>query len=275
MSSDARLRELGFSSETWIEVFRIFLWRSPNTKAKSSKQVLLTLTKLLLKQPEAVARQCLKDHVVSSVVTMVCEQGDYSSVKPAFQVLEHFLNKGLIEYIDIVSQMAQRGGSQKVFDPTDVSGEEQQLVEPVSISRIELAGLIEAFTSHVLNWLIYPDVAPLVGRLLTSFFKAFRDRPTENGDTNRLEYELPLWVTPIKEAIKREPLVLDICETQVLPSLLALDSTDTAAFLDSLPVQDLRGGNTESHTVVDIQLCLSTLNICADSRRRMTFGMIY
>lgn len=145
-------------------------------------------------------------------------------------------------------------------------------IEPPTVSRIESVGLIEAFTFHILSWLKYPDIASLAGRVLSSFFKAFRSGPSENGDTRRPGYKLPLWVRPIKEAIAREPLVLEICETHILPSLLALDSTDTVAFLDTLPVQDLRDGKSRSHTVVDIQLCLSTLNICAESRRRMTYG---
>lgn len=268
------MRDLGFSSETWIEVFRIFLLRSPNTKAKSSKQVLLTLTKLLLKQPDAAVRQCLKEHVISSVVKMICEPGDYLSVKPAFQVLEHFLNKGVVEASDIVDQMAQRGGFQKEPYRTKISRQEQQLPEPPFLSRIGPVSLIEAFTSHVLNWLKYPDIAPLAGRLLSSFFKPFRGCSTENGDTSCFGYNFPLWMTPIKEAIKREPSVLEICEIHILPGLLALNSTDTATFLDTLPVQDLQDGHSGSHTACDIQLYLSTLNICAESRMRMTSGMI-
>lgn len=275
MSSDLRLRELGFSSETWIEVFQIFLSRSPNTKAKSSKQVLHTLTKLLSKQPKAGVRQCLKESVIYSVVMMICEQEDYSSVKPAFQVLEHFLNKEVVESFDILSQMAQRGGLKNGSYPTNMSREEQQLFEPLYLSQSEIVSLIEAFTSHILNWLKYPDIAPLAGRLLSSFFKAFQGHPTKDGDTKHPECKLPLWVTPIKEVVRREPFLLEICETHVLPNLLAISSTDTAAFLDTLPVQDLRGGRSGSHTVSDIQLCLSTLNICADRRMRMKPGMIY
>lgn len=205
---------------------------------------------------------------------MICEQGDYSSVKPAFQVLELFLNKGIIEYCDIVDQMAQCGGFHAGPYSTNIS-REQQLLEPLPLSQIESEGLIEAFTTHVLNWSKYPDIAPLAGRLLYSFFKSFRSRPTEDGDTRRLGYTFPLWVTPIKEAIKREPFILEICETHILPSLLALNSTDTTAFLDTLPVQDLRDGKSESHTVFEIQLCLSTLNSCAENHRRITSGTIY
>ena len=274
LSSDSRLRELGFSSEIWIEVFGIFLLRSPSTKAKSSKQVLLTLTKLLSKHPKATVRRGLQEYATSSVVMMICEQGDYSSVKPAFQVLEHFLNKGIIRFCDIIDKMAQSGGFHGGSYPTNISTE-QELLEPLPLSRIESLGLIEAFTAHVLDWSKYPDIAPLAGRLLYSLFKSFRDRPTEDGDIECLGYVFPLWVTPIKEAIKRELIILEICETHILPSLLALNPTDTTAFLDTLPVQDLQDGKSSSHTVFEIQLCLSTLNSFAENRRRITSGKIY
>lgn len=204
---------------------------------------------------------------------MIYEQQDYSSVKSAFQVLDHFLGKSIVEYSDIVVQVAQREEFQKGPGHTNISREGLHLRDSYGLSPVELVGLIEGFTSQVLNWLKYPDIAPLVGRLLALFFKSVRGLQTQSGDTKRLEHKLPLWVTPIKEAIKKEPFVLEICETHILPSLLALDATDTASFLDTLPVKDLREGNAGSHTVVDVQLCLSTLKICADSRKLMIFGM--
>ncbi|MCJ1464709.1 hypothetical protein MMC07_003322 [Pseudocyphellaria aurata] len=273
-SSDLSVRKIGFSSETWVEVFRIFLLRSPNIKAKSSKQVLLTLTKLLSKQPIKAVQQCLIEYVIDSVVMMIYEQQDYSSVKPAFQVLDHFLVRDIVEYSDIVAQMArskaQREGLQKGPGHTKSSSEGLHIRESFDLSLDEVVLLIEAFTSQVLNWSKYPDLAPLVGRLLASFFKSVRGLQTKSGDTKRFKYKLPLWLTPIKEAIQKELLVLEICETHILPSLLALDTTETAAFIDTLPVKDLREGNTESHTVIDIELCLSTLKICADSRKCTT-----
>ncbi len=269
LSSDARLRDVCFASRTWLEMFELFLSRSQNAKAKPMKQFLRTLTNLLLKQPNAAVKESLKKHAVVSAVGMIYEESGFFLVKPAFQVLEHFLHREVIEPSAIVGEMGKKYGFRKETKTVNVSREESRIFNSKSLSPVESASMAEAFMSCVLEWLKYPDIAPIAGRLLLSFFKRTLVHPVENAHPNYPEYELPLWVTPLRDFIQKEPTFLEICETQVMPGLLGLSPTDTQAFLDGLPLKNLREGNTGCHDVIEVQLCLAALRICEEKNKCM------
>lgn len=260
LSSDARLRGLSFASKTWIKVFELFLSRSQNAKAKPLKQFLHTLTKLLSKQPDPAIQASLKEHAVTSTVAMIIGQKDFSLVKPAFQVLEHFLHKGVIVSSDIIREFARRctiGTGSNTIN-VRISRDELGEFNTESLSSIETLSLTEAFALRVFEWLKYPDIAPIAGRLLQSFFKHLQRAMFSDFQLNN---KVPLWMAPLREFIDSEPSLFEICEAHVLPGLLGLSFDDALAFLENLPVQALQQGNAESLTLLEIQLCLSVLKI--------------
>lgn len=263
LSSDSRLRDFCFASATWIEVFELFLSRSYNAKAKPSRQVLLTLTKLWTRQPDAFAAVSIREHVISSTVKTIYNHGDDSSVKPAFQTLELFLSKGVIESSDIVNKMARKR-LQTELSVTDTSSEALWFPNSTCAFPHQFVNLIEKFTQSILEWLKYPDIAPIAGRLLHHFFKPFRCRSTEIHHENTYENKPLLWMKPLKDFIKNKPSLLEICESHVLPGLLGLNSNDTVFFLNSFPLDDLKEGNAGNHGLVEIQLFLSALKFCVD-----------
>lgn len=273
LSSDARLRELSFASTTWISVFELFLSRSQNAKAKPLRQFLHTWTNLLSKQPDPAVQASLKEQAVTSTVTMIIDQNDFSLVKPAFQVLEHFLHKGVIVSFDIIREVARicTNGTESNNIYVRISTEKSGELDPESLSPIEILSLIEAFALRVFEWLRYPDIAPIAGRLLQSFFKhsqgsKFRD--------SQPKIKAPLWVAPLREFLENEPSMFETCEAHVLPGLLDLSFNDTLAFLETLPVQALQEGNAESLTLLEIQLCLAALKISSNTPTGTYFPLL-
>lgn len=270
VSSDARLRELSFASKTWIEIFELFLSRSQNAKTKPLRQCLQTLTKLLSKQPDPAVQLSLKEHAVTSTIAMITDQNDFSLVKPAFQVLEHFLHKSVIVPFDIIREVARIctiGKESNTFN-VRISREESGELNPELLSSIQTLTLTEAFALRVLEWLKYPDIAPIAGRLLQSFFKHSQDSRISDCPPNN---KAPLWAAPLREFIDNEPSLFETCEAHVLPGLLDLSFDDTLAFLETLPVQALQDGNIESLTLLEIQLCLSVLKISSGMLTGMYF----
>lgn len=273
LSSDARLRELSFASKTWIGIFELFLSRSQNAKTKPLKQFLQTLTKLLSKQPDPAVQLSLKEHAVTSTIAMITGQNDFSLVKPAFQVLEHFLHKGVIGSFDIIREVARIctiGTESNTFN-VRISREESGELNPESLSSIQTLTLTEAFALRVFEWLKYPDIAPIAGRLLQSFFKHSQDSKISDCPPNN---KAPLWVAPLREFVDNEPSLFETCEAHVLPGLLDLSFDDTLAFLETLPVQSLQKGNVESLTLHEIQLCLSVLKISSGTLTGMYFSIL-
>ena len=263
LSSDSRLRDFCYASTTWIEVFGLFLSRSHNAKSKPLKQILLTLTKLLMRQPDTSAAISIKKHVITSTVTMIGEDSNESSVKPAFQTLQHFLSKGVIESTDIVNELA-RERFRREGNGVDTSEEALWFSNSIFDFSPLCVKLIENFTSSILEWLKYPDIAPIAGHLLHSFFKSFQYRSNQNHQEESLKNKLLLWTKPLTEFIKNEPSLLEICESHVLPGMLELNPNDTMTFLNTFPLVDLKEGKTGNLDFIDIQLCLSTLKFCVD-----------
>lgn len=271
VSSDARLRDLSFASKTWIGIFELFLSRSQNAKTKPLRQFLQTLTKLLSTQPDHAVQLSLKEHAVTSTIAMITDQKDFSLVKPAFQVLEHFLHKSVIVPFDIIREVARIctiGKESNTFN-VRISREDLEELNPESMSSIQTLTLTEAFALRVLEWLKYPDIAPIAGRLLQSFFKHSQYSKISDCPPNN---KAPLWAAPLREFIDNEPSLFETCEAHVLPGLLDLSFDDTLAFLETLPVQALQEGNIESLTLVEIQLCLSVLKISSGTLTGMYFS---
>lgn len=274
VSSDARLRELSFASKTWIGIFELFLSRSQNAKTKPLKQFLQTLTKLLIEQPDPAVQLSLKEHAVTSIIAMITDQNDFSLVKPAFQVLEHFLHKGVIVSFDIIREVARIctiGTESNTFN-VRILREESGELNPESLSSIQTLTLTKAFALRVFEWLKYPDIAPIAGRLIQSFFKYSQDSKIRDCPPNNKAP--PLWAAPLREFIDNEPSLFETCEAHVLPGLLDLSFDDTLAFLETLPVQALQEGNVESLTLLEIQLCLSVLKISSGTLTGMYFSIL-
>ena len=139
-----------------------------------------------------------------------------------------------------------------------ISSEGSGELNPEFLLPIEILSLTEAFALRVFEWLKYPDIAPIAGRLLQTFFK--HSQGSEFGDCQPRN-KAALWVAPLREFLENEPSLFETCEAHVLPGLLDLSFDDTLAFLETLPVQALREGNAESLTLLEIQLCLSVSKI--------------
>lgn len=266
-SSDRRLQNFCYASQTWVEVYELFLARSQNNKSKPVKQLLLTLTKVLTRNPVDSAQEFLVKYVISTAVLAICDHDDFPSVKPAFQVLEHFIDKKIVHASEIIFQLAQKSSFQEETILLSLAIENLNLQDPLSIPQHLQVSAIRKFVTNVLGWVRYPDVAPIGGRLVVTFFKSLQ--------TLRFEFSLPLWVKPVIELLELEPSLFEIFECHVLPQLLRLNvGRDHQPFLDTNLLQDLRNGNSAKHSDVEIQLCLLALRVGMEMDTSKKSGMI-
>ena len=266
-SSDRRLRNFCFASQTWVEVYELFLARSQNNKSKPVKQLLLTLTKVWTKNPLDSVQHFLVRYVVSTAVLAICDHDDFPSVKPALQILEHFINKKIVHPSQIILQLAQKCSFQGETKPANLEIENLNLQGPSSIPQHLQVSVIRKFVTDILGWVRYPDVAPIGGRLVVTFFKSLQAPHTEFG--------LPLWVKPVIDLLELEPSLFEIFECHILPGLLRLNvGRDHQPFLDTNLLQDLRNGNSAKHSDVEIQLCLLALRVGMEMGTSKKSGMI-
>ena len=103
----------------------------------------------------------------------------------------------------------------------------------------------------------------MAGRLLSSFLTSLQLKVTE---VDQYGDKLDTWIRPVHRFIKKHPDLIELFIHHILPDLLRMDTSTSTAFLEVLPLDDLRRGITGRLDAVDIQIYLMAL------RAREEFG---
>ena len=265
-SSNTKIKLLAFDCAAWTQIFEIYLTSSENHKSKPMGHLLSTLIRIVSRYPNEPGRVFLIRHAVSGAVLALDGDNELSSVKAAIQVLERFISKNIINSYQLMSILDEK----KELGFVSVAASKLQLIKP--LRHLEWVNLMDGFVSCVLRWVHHPNVAPSIGRFISTFFLSLQKDLAECEPEECMSPELPLWFRPIQRTLEEQPELLHGLEKHVLPSLLRLNSADTQTFLATLPLEDLQGGIIGVHTIGDIQLCLLTvrifveLNSCHGSR---------
>ena len=249
-SSKDEVRGIAFDPQTWTKAFRILLESSANKKAKPTRRLLTTLTGLLSRQPLDRVKKMLTESAVSSSVSALFGSGDTISIKMAVQVLEHLLVKNVIA-ASLIIDLASGELEQNSTGDRDACA---------SISRAKA----QNFISQILEWLEYPDCVSAISRFLPVFVTALERKSFSERNVSRdgeIKSALPIWIDPVKLYHKKYPLNLESLEKHVLPCLLSLSERDSKAFLDTLPLENIRQGSFGSCSEADLQLCLLTARV--------------
>lgn len=270
-SSVPEIRAICFASETWIEIFGLFLATWQNSKSKPMKQVMFTLAKVLSQHIDENTRNTLKNHVITTTVSIICQPSSSFSIKPVFQVLEHFIQKGVIDASDLVLQYSERlsrVGESILVETTELTLRDKPIQFPS-------APQVETFISNVLDWVRYPDIASITGGFLVAFCRSLQKHPCVKARTHCSTHISPLWAAPIKNALQREPNLLEIFGLYILPGLLKLNPSETKDFLDTLPLEELMLGKARDLPTIDIEISLLTIRECLGLRLFAACGMFW
>ena len=214
------------------------------------RRLLVTLTKIISEHSSDDKPLPLIDHAVNSANQAISKQNDIASIKPAIQVLEHFLSRNIINALQIL----QVATSKDLHQSTTGS-----MKQPAATSNI--LGRVEDFTVGVLEWVQYPDCAPGIGRLLPAFFESLELLIEQDFSPVRILGEGPLWMNPIRRSLEARPNLLEVYESHILPGLLRGIPANRLAFFQTLPLNEIQHGNVGIHPVTDIQLCLLAAKI--------------
>ena len=265
-SSEHQIRRLSYNTETWTQAFTIFLTQPDHNRSKPMKRLLLTLTRLISKHPVGTEKILLLGNSTCLATRAIRKQHDFASIKPAIQLLEHFLSTGLISAAEIAQiRWPEQLGLVRT-EATKTDGQNP------STQQGQINQSVQDFALSLLEWIKYPDCAPAVGRFLPVLFKSLEE--SQNSDAGRTSNDdaTPLWISPIKQSLERCQDLLDVFETHILPGLLRLGSADVEAFLRLLPFESLQRGNIGSTSISDIQLCLLVAKIADGPSLSKHFG---
>ena len=230
------------------------------------RRLLLTLTRLISKHPVCTEKILLLGVSTCFATRAIRKQDDFASIKPAIQVLEHFLSTGLISTAEIAQVRWPEQLGLFRAEATKMDGQN------LNTRQGQINQSVQDFALSVLVWIKYPDCAPAVGRFLPVLFKSLEE--SQSGDVGRTSKDAttPLWISPVKQTLERYQDLLEVFEIHILPGLLHLGSADVEAFLMLLPFESIQRGNIGSTSVSDIQLCLLVAKTADDPSLRKHFG---
>ena len=252
------LKDVCFDLDTWETVLDIFLRRWDDNKPKPMRMLLRSLSNLISRDPILDRRFAKKDYAVNKSLAIVNNQNETSSVKAAFQVLDHLLSKDLISATDIMCAYAVLDGVQKRAGSIN-SPERPHSSEATDESKSERNQHGRDLILAILSWILYSDVAADAGRLVANITQSFHLLSDAT-----LEIRRPIWASPLHRFLQKHPESLEAVTNHVLPVLLKLNHNDALSFLQILPWENLRNGDSGRLSDADIVLCLSTADLAAE-----------
>ncbi|KAL8967630.1 MAG: hypothetical protein Q9183_002824 [Haloplaca sp. 2 TL-2023] len=198
-SEISHFRTLAFSQSIWSDVFEVFLTTSHNRKPKPLKLLLVALQKNLTKNPSQRLSKELVIYVCSRTWENICTHEDQTAfTKPALQALRHFMSKSIIHAQDIVS----------------------------AISRSEKGGDGEDHLRRTANHFPSLDsipnsqyTAPIAGRVISLFCRSLRLWSCTWAEAAVAPDSQPLWWSILKSSLKKEPSLINLFASHVLPEI--------------------------------------------------------
>ena len=257
-SSEFRIQYLSYKTETWTRALNVCFTKSDN-KSKPLRRLLVTLARLVSKNPVVTEKDLLLGTAICIATRAIRKLHGFADIKPAIQVLEHFLSSGLIDATEItqIKRPEELGLCRaKSMEKDNQNPETQQ--ENINQS-------VQKFALSVLEWMQYPDCAPAVGRFLPVFFKSFEESQNDDAVHTSKGGTTPLWISPVKQTLEQHQGLLEVFEIHILPGLFRLGPADVKAFLDMLPFESIQRGNIGSSSNSAIHLCLLVAKRAEDS----------
>ena len=195
----------------WSNAFNVYLEKSDSAKGKSVRQVLITLTGILLRNQNERAIE-LQDRAISNLVDIICQRQDRGKVKPALQVLAHFLHKDIATISKLVQVHAK--------------------ISSASTLGTDGAGIRRLFATF-LSWVVYHDTALSAGHLIKHFLAQLRRNVTQDA-LGFHESIVSVWIKPVIECLHQWPDRIQAFKTHVFPHCFLPNLDEFVHFLSSL-----------------------------------------
>ncbi|KAJ4298165.1 hypothetical protein N0V90_006064 [Kalmusia sp. IMI 367209] len=226
----------------WSRSFTIYLEKSDSAKGKSVRQVLVTLTNVLLRNQTQRAFE-LQDQAVAAFVDIICQRQDRIKVKPALQGLAHFLQKDITTIPKLV----------EVYSKS---------LEHTSVSLTDELGVQSLFTAF-LSWIVHHDTSLSAGHLIKSFLNQLR-RIRHQDTSTVYESVSSVWMKPVVDCLHQWPDRIQEFKTHVFPHCFLPNVDEYVQFLsylhfprhvasrDSIP-QELSAHTTKENGLEDFE----------------------
>lgn len=196
----------------WSKAFTTYLEKSDGARGKSVRQVLVTLTSILLRNQNQRAFE-LQERAITNLIDIICQRQDRGKVKPALQALAHFLQKDVATIPKLVD----------IYAKTLVQSSET----PTSGASVQT--LFAAF----LSWVVHHDTALSAGHLIKNFLAQLRR--TSNHDASEIgESIASVWMKPVVDCLCQWSDRMQEFKTHVFPHCFLPNVDEFIHFLSFL-----------------------------------------
>ncbi|OAF99231.1 HEAT repeat protein-like protein [Paraphaeosphaeria sporulosa] len=196
----------------WSRAFKIYLEKSDGAKGKSVRQVLVTLTSILLRNQTTRAYE-LQEWAIANLVDIICLRQDRSKVKPALQGLAHFIQKDIATIPRLMAVHANIVGS---------------------TSGLSVAGPdIQPLFSVLLAWIVHHDTSLSAGHVVKNFLAQLR-RTSHQGPTTVHDSVATVWMKPVVDCLHQWPDRIQEFKTHVFPHCFLPNVEEYVHFLSYL-----------------------------------------
>lgn len=196
-----------------MRLFGIYLQNAENTRGKLNRQMLLTLSSILLRN-ENVRSQELKKYAVTTFIEIISHRRDRLQVRPALQGLAYFLQKEITS-IDELIQLSE--SSSRSENPGSL---------PASKS-------IQEILRTFLSWVVFHDTTLSAGHLIKYFLSSLRRVRLSESATSE-EFVSPLWIEPVVQTLSQWPERAQEFKTHVFPHCFLPKAEEYLRFLSYL-----------------------------------------
>ena len=266
------------SLSAWQRLLDLYVGRLQDPQSKPMKQVLDTLQTLLTASGKAAQGLEKREWAVAKSLGLVYGSDSLPSVRPAMQVLQHFLPRRTLSVSDLLSYQPSQLESQGLVPAIErtprkdrASGVNSQAAHRDSeeLSPDDQASItsdaVRNLLSNIFRWAQYRDIAPVAGKLLGSILRPV-DASIAEGR------EPPIWVSLVLEFVQDDPTRLDMLEKYVLPELLRISKEDTANFLRGLSFVELMQGHIFQVSEIEVRLCLLAIKVSLQHKLDLELG---
>jgi hypothetical protein len=220
-------------------LFNFYVEWNEKNQNRSMRQVLELLSSLIARNPNELTSEAIKKAVLARNLSIITHQTAQSLVKPAFKVLECFLNKKTVTTKELLEAykiyISEHGTSHKTEIPSDAS-------------------LWDSFILGVFDWMVLPDVSPAAGKFLVTLFKELK--PAAGSSDEHLGDYSTLWQRWIRNGLAKDPSAFENVKNYLFPPLFKIDRPGSLAFLESLnrqrPISALQGQDVDAHSLLQL-----------------------
>ena len=306
------VRKICAGLPAWQRLLDLYLDRMQDPQSKPMKQVLDTLHALLVAPGLEAQGAAKRQAAVIKCLDLIYTQDGIPHIRPAMQVLQHFLSKNGLSVLELLHYQPSLSDNQSFVLNDAVLPENNHLLSSdfqahhVWIAQASQADL-QTLDSDIRpppekrssrpdgrvdssSQVSTSDNEATIGQsairsMLSNVLRwaQYRDIAPIAGkllgsiiqsikSNGTSGHEPPVWTSLVLDFVREDPKRLDMLERYVLPELLRISTDDTTSFLRCISFVELTQGHIFRVSEIEARLCLLAIKVSLKNKLEIHTG---